>query len=104
MLAASNVPGELQQEVLRNAELNNKTHCTCDVCSTPIAFKSFVWACEGRDETILHALSFDVCDVCFRRHALKDSEVEADVPALPHGALASANSSDGGEGGRCSIT
>lgn len=39
----------------------------CDICeeNVPLSEDSFVWTCENRNGTILHATSYDICDRCF---------------------------------------
>eukprot|EP00930_Biecheleria_cincta_P092404 TRINITY_DN82300_c0_g1_i1.p1 TRINITY_DN82300_c0_g1~~TRINITY_DN82300_c0_g1_i1.p1 ORF type:complete len:396 (+),score=41.39 TRINITY_DN82300_c0_g1_i1:49-1236(+) len=43
----------------------------CDICeeNVPLSEDSFVWTCENRNGTILHATSYDICDRCFVHHS-----------------------------------
>lgn len=49
----------------------------CDVCENRIELGSASWTCDSGSSTILHALSYDVCDACFTRHALGQQEEAA---------------------------
>merc|ERR1712072_731439 len=42
----------------------------CDCCEkrVPLSKDSFVWTCENRNCTILHATSYDICEKCFVQH------------------------------------
>lgn len=41
----------------------------CDLCVKAVDPSSGVWTCETDSLTILHATSYDVCDLCLARHA-----------------------------------
>jgi hypothetical protein len=43
----------------------------CDICEAdvPLRRNSFVWMCENRNSSILHATSYDICEKCFVRCA-----------------------------------
>jgi len=39
----------------------------CDICESdvPLCRNSFVWTCESRNSSMLHATSYDLCEKCF---------------------------------------
>jgi len=50
----------------------------CDICEKNIPSNSRnVWTCETGTQTVLHALSYDVCESCFREHVRGEPPVEA---------------------------
>jgi len=54
----------------RLKQLHRQSIVICDICEGSIpAVDSFVWTCENRTSTILHATSYDVCESCFVKHA-----------------------------------
>merc|ERR1711879_897068 len=57
---------ELQFHLL-HLQLQGEKVVFCDICdeNVPLSKDSCVWTCENRCSTILHALSYDICDKCF---------------------------------------
>jgi len=53
--------------ILLQQQLRGMSHVICDICegNVHLAQDSFVWTCENRNSTILHATSYDICDHCF---------------------------------------
>jgi len=56
------------EQELRAAQLSDTSGVICDMCDVQVPWSSSVWTCQGGDSTILHALSYDICDRCFRQH------------------------------------
>merc|ERR1712166_885204 len=51
-------------EHIRNATRGD-SFCTCDICGKSVGTDSFVWTCDNRNSSILHASSYDICEKCF---------------------------------------
>eukprot|EP00434_Breviolum_minutum_P024128 symbB.v1.2.021299.t1/scaffold1830.1/size100772/8 len=41
----------------------------CDICNKQVSPNSEVWTCENGRRTVLHSVAYDVCQLCFERHA-----------------------------------
>lgn len=41
----------------------------CDMCDSQVQYTACLWTCENGDSTVLHAMSYDVCDRCFATNA-----------------------------------
>jgi len=69
---APNVPENspmFRDFVCRLTQNYTSTGVLCDICDAKVPYTAFVWTCENGDSTILHAMSYDVCDHCFASKA-----------------------------------
>jgi len=71
------------REELRAAQLSDTSGVICDMCDVQVPWSSSVWTCQGGDATILHALSYDICDRCFRQHTFGGGTGGADGASPP---------------------
>jgi len=73
---ARNIPHEDIERRLQQLMRQGHSIVICDICeqNVPLASDSFVWTCENKNSTILHATSFDICDRCFIDSACSKAE------------------------------
>lgn len=57
------------EEVLARYEETGSSDQICDLCENIIPIRGFTWTCKNEDATILHANTYDICDLCFTQHA-----------------------------------
>lgn len=64
---ATVLPDEDIQRQIQMLESRGTTIVICDICekNIPLGSGLFLWTCENRYSTILHATSYDICDKCF---------------------------------------
>lgn len=64
---ARNISDEDIERRLQQCMSQGHSIVICDICeeNVPLAADTFVWTCDNRNSTILHATSFDICDKCF---------------------------------------
>jgi len=55
---------EYSDEYLRD-RTRGVSVCICDICEKSVGSDSFVWTCDNRTSSILHATSYDMCEKCF---------------------------------------
>lgn len=62
---------ETIQQHLHQLETQGDSLVICDICEqlVPLCKDLFVWSCENRNATILHATSYDICKACFAAKA-----------------------------------
>lgn len=41
----------------------------CDICGQQVQRQASLWTCENGRKTVLHSVSYDVCEGCFALHA-----------------------------------
>lgn len=59
-----------EEEIERRIQIftmQGQSAVICDLCeeNIPLTRDSFVWTCENKNSSILHATSYDICDKCF---------------------------------------
>eukprot|EP00933_Yihiella_yeosuensis_P041367 TRINITY_DN35759_c0_g1_i1.p1 TRINITY_DN35759_c0_g1~~TRINITY_DN35759_c0_g1_i1.p1 ORF type:complete len:130 (+),score=7.00 TRINITY_DN35759_c0_g1_i1:167-556(+) len=69
------------QSMLRRS--NGKLPIICDICDKNVKITDSVWVCENGNSTVLHALSYDVCNHCFLQYALNTNSGALPTSSTP---------------------
>lgn len=66
---------------IRHLQMQNQSAVICDLCedNIPLARESFVWTCENKNSSILHATSYDICDKCFVEALATDTQIHEET-------------------------
>lgn len=75
---AAKTDADLASYVQKCLEGSLKMPITCDICDEKPFPTEDVWTCKAGSDSLLHSLSYDVCDRCYSEHVFgKKSSLDA---------------------------